>query len=78
MREKFKSHNNRFHVEPSSSTQETNYSKLDRVFNEKCVTFYLNVEKNKKVFDETITEEYHEKVTLYGYLIVGFFLIFDF
>ena len=47
--------------------------KTDRVFNDKCVEVYLNVEKNKSPFDDTVAEEYHEKVTLYGYAIVIIF-----
>jgi hypothetical protein len=50
--------------------QKTSDTKIEREFNEKCVSFYLKVEQNKQSFDETITEEYLEKVTLYGYLIV--------
>ena len=50
--------------------KEMDETKFDRLFNEKCINWYLNVEMNKNSFDETIAEEYHEKVTLYGYTIV--------
>jgi hypothetical protein len=39
--------------------------------NEKAVLLYLNVEKKKVKFGETITEEYNEKIILYGYVIVS-------
>lgn len=44
--------------------------------NRKAVLFYLNIEKNKIKFNDTINDEYNEKVILYGYVIVKQSLIF--
>lgn len=38
--------------------------------NEKAVLIYLNMEKSKTKFNDTIMDEYNEKLILYGYVIV--------
>lgn len=38
--------------------------------NEKAVLIYVNMEKSKTKFNDTIMDEYNEKVILYGYVIV--------
>lgn len=39
--------------------------------NEKAVLLYVEGEKNKTKFEDTISDEYNEKVILHGYLIVS-------
>lgn len=39
--------------------------------NERAVLMYLNIERSKTRFNDTITDEFNEKVILYGYVIVS-------
>ena len=39
--------------------------------NEKAVLVYLNLQKEKIEFDDTIDEEYVEKVVMFGFLMVN-------
>ena len=41
-----------------------------KTINENLVLLYINMEKNKAEFGDTITEEYCEKIIMYGYLTV--------
>lgn len=41
--------------------------------NEKAVLIYVNMEKSKTKFNDTIMDEYNEKLILYGYVIVIMF-----
>jgi hypothetical protein len=41
--------------------------------NENAVLMYINMEKNKAEFGDTIVEEYCEKIIIYGYLTVSIF-----
>ena len=47
---------------------ETKHEEFDK---EKAVLLYLSVEKSKMDANETIIDEFTEKVVLYGYLIVN-------
>ena len=38
--------------------------------NEKAVLIYLNIQKEKEEFEDTVEEEYIEKVIMFGYLVV--------
>ena len=38
--------------------------------NEKAVLIYLNIQKNKEEFEDTVEEEYIEKVIMFGFLVV--------
>jgi hypothetical protein len=42
--------------------------------NENAVSINIAIERNKSKSEKTIQCEYTEKVILYGYIIVGFFL----
>ncbi len=39
--------------------------------NENAVLMYINMERNKAAFGDTIVEEYCEKIIIYGYLTVN-------
>lgn len=43
--------------------------------NEKAVLIYLVVQKEKIEFEDTIEEEYIEKVIMFGYIVVFIFYI---
>ena len=42
-----------------------------RNLNEKAVLLYLKIQKEKTEFEDTIEEEYIEKVIMYGFLVVS-------
>ncbi len=59
-------------LQTSSSRKEERLS-LDekKVLNEKAVLVYLNMQREKEEFEDTIEEEYVEKVVMFGYLMVN-------
>ena len=57
------------HRNLDSTVLDTNQNDL-KTINENLVLLYINKEKNKAEFGDTITEEYCEKIIMYGYLTV--------
>ena len=52
-----------------NKVEEKDYTK--RIINEKIVLNYIKMEQSKKVFGETIDEEYIEKVIMFGFIVVS-------
>ena len=70
----------RIHLENKSANQlrdatvilpRTNLNEHDKFnLNEKAVLIYLNIQKEKFEFEDTIEEEYVEKVIMFGYIVL--------
>ena len=67
-------------ISPTSSMLSQNLKeRLDiedkKRLNERAVLVYLNLQREKEEFEDTIDEEYVEKVVMFGFLMVFNFLL---
>ena len=57
-------------IQANSQKSSTLNERERRILNEKAVLINLNIQKEKAEFEDTIEEEYIEKVIMFGYIVL--------